>query len=103
MNSRRVDEHHLRLAARLHALDGAARGLRLVRRRRDLPTEDRVEDARLAHVGPPDEGDRSAARLDRLVHTTTFTSFGAPALSLGTMTFLAGLPSMNFFTLSLAI
>ena len=57
----RVDEHELARPDRADAGDPVPRGLRLVRRDADLLRDERVDQGRLADVGPADDGDQAAA------------------------------------------
>src|SRR6202020_3652960 len=59
----RVDEHDLRLASGQDPAHGRAGGLRLAGDDRDLLTDQRVDEGRLAGVGRADDGDEPASGL----------------------------------------
>ncbi len=61
MNARRVDENDLLFGARQDAENAMTRGLRLGTDDADFALEQRIQQRRLAHVGPADDGGKAAA------------------------------------------
>ena len=62
LHAGQVDDHELPVVGRRHAADRAPRRLGARRDDRDLASHDRVQQRRLAGIGPPGERDETGAR-----------------------------------------
>ena len=79
LEARRVDEDELRAVDGADAGDAVARGLRLARGDADLLADQRVQQRRLADVGPADDGHQAAALRGRRRAASACSAAGSSA------------------------
>ena len=65
LESRRIDEHELRMLVGVDSMDAMTSGLGLARGDADLLPDQVVKQRGLADVGPSDDGDKAAAKWFR--------------------------------------